>query len=78
MAKKTNPYPLIVVFDASKIPPVNAQKLLENFKFLLEKIGNSGCRFRKIFLNFERYERCILSDFLGNSVSSFYELKMPI
>lgn len=54
MAKKINPYPLIDVFEASKIPPINAQQLLDSFKSLLENFGNLRCRLREGFLDLER------------------------
>jgi len=85
MAKKTNPCPLIAVFDASKIPPVNAQELLESFKSLLENFGKSGYRLRKVFPSFERCGKCIFlnsvsienianSSFALNTIGSFREL----
>jgi hypothetical protein len=35
IAKKTNPYPLIIILDANKIPPIKAQTLLDHLKALL-------------------------------------------
>ena len=32
-ARKINPYFVAVVFDATRIPPIIAQKLLENFRY---------------------------------------------
>jgi len=57
-----NPYSLIEVFDASKIPPVNAQELLESFSARLENLVRSGYHLMEFF-NFEKCNRCIFATF---------------